>query len=550
MTNRPFIEVRNLCVTAGNDRRLIVNNVSFTAEKGEVIALIGESGSGKSTIALSLMGYAREGCQISTGSVRIGDNEVLELSQKELRDLRGKSVAYVAQSAAAAFNPAKRILSQITESASLHNTMAKDVAANKGRALFEELALPDPQNIGNRYVHQVSGGQLQRMMAAMAMVNTPDVIIFDEPTTALDVTTQVDVLRAFKALIREKGVTAIYVSHDLGVVAQMADRIIVLRDGEIMENASAEDLLERPQNEFTKGLLAASVSHRLELPDTQDDIELAFECSNLTAGYGPIQKDGMPQFPVLKDISFKVPKGRTLGLIGESGSGKSTIGRVMAGLLAAAIGQAQLNGRKLDLSNPRKRTLQDRRELQIVFQMADTALNPSQTNADILGRPLAFYHSLRGKAKENRILELLDMVRLPASIAYRSPRELSGGQKQRVNLARALAANPSLIICDEVTSALDTVVATTVIELLVELQRELGLSYLFISHDLGKVEAMCNEVMVLYRGEQVELADRDTLIKAPTQAYTRELIQSVPQLRRGWLETVPFNARRSTGPSH
>lgn len=550
MTNRPFIEVRNLCVTAGNDRRLIVNNVSFTAEKGEVIALIGESGSGKSTIALSLMGYAREGCQISTGSVRIGDNEVLELSQKELRDLRGKSVAYVAQSAAAAFNPAKRILSQITESASLHNTMAKDVAANKGRALFEELALPDPQNIGNRYVHQVSGGQLQRMMAAMAMVNTPDVIIFDEPTTALDVTTQVDVLRAFKALIREKGVTAIYVSHDLGVVAQMADRIIVLRDGEIMENASAEDLLERPQNEFTKGLLAASVSQRLELPDTQDDIELAFECSNLTAGYGPIQKDGMPQFPVLKDISFKVPKGRTLGLIGESGSGKSTIGRVMAGLLAAAIGQAQLNGRKLDLSNPRKRTLQDRRELQIVFQMADTALNPSQTNADILGRPLAFYHSLRGKAKENRILELLDMVRLPASIAYRSPRELSGGQKQRVNLARALAANPSLIICDEVTSALDTVVATTVIELLVELQRELGLSYLFISHDLGKVEAMCNEVMVLYRGEQVELADRDTLIKAPTQAYTRELIQSVPQLRRGWLETVPFNARRSTGPSH
>lgn len=550
MTNRPFIEVRNLCVTAGNDRRLIVNNVSFTAEKGEVIALIGESGSGKSTIALSLMGYAREGCQISTGSVRIGDNEVLELSQKELRDLRGKSVAYVAQSAAAAFNPAKRILSQITESASLHNTMAKDVAANKGRALFEELALPDPQNIGNRYVHQVSGGQLQRMMAAMAMVNTPDVIIFDEPTTALDVTTQVDVLRAFKALIREKGVTAIYVSHDLGVVAQMADRIIVLRDGEIMENASAEDLLERPQNEFTKGLLAASVSQRLDLPDTQDDIELAFECSNLTAGYGPIQKDGMPQFPVLKDISFKVPKGRTLGLIGESGSGKSTIGRVMAGLLAAAIGQAQLNGRKLDLSNPRKRTLQDRRELQIVFQMADTALNPSQTNADILGRPLAFYHSLRGKAKENRILELLDMVRLPASIAYRSPRELSGGQKQRVNLARALAANPSLIICDEVTSALDTVVATTVIELLVELQRELGLSYLFISHDLGKVEAMCNEVMVLYRGEQVELADRDTLIKAPTQAYTRELIQSVPQLRRGWLETVPFNARRSTGPSH
>lgn len=542
-----FIEVENLCITAGKANTPIVKNVSFTAKKGEVVALIGESGSGKSTIALSLMGYARPGCRIASGSVRIGGREILSLPPRELRALRGKSVAYVAQSAAAAFNPAKRIINQIVDPTVLHATMPRDQAVAKGKGLLEELALPQPDTIGDRYVHQVSGGQLQRMMAAMAMINTPEVLIFDEPTTALDVTTQVDVLRAFKALVREKGVTAIYVSHDLGVVAQMADRIIVLKNGEVMENAPVDDLLDRPQHAFTQGLIAASANTRQELPPVQQDIVL--ECGGLTAGYGPM-RDGMPKFPILHDISFQIPRGQTLGLIGESGSGKSTLGRVMAGLLPSAKGWAKLNGQELDIAAPDTRTRADRRAVQIVFQMADTALNPAQSNGDILGRPLTFYHGLKGAARDKRVAELLDMVRLPASLAHRSPRELSGGQKQRINLARALAANPSVVICDEVTSALDTVVASAVIELLVELQRELGLAYLFISHDLGKVEAMCREVMVLYQGREVERAHRDDLIRAPKHPYTQELVSAVPQLRRGWLEQVPVSARRRTTASH
>ncbi|WP_136685590.1 ABC transporter ATP-binding protein [Falsirhodobacter xinxiangensis] len=540
-----FIEVRDLCIDAGKTR--IVNNVSFTAKKGEVVALIGESGSGKSTIALSLMGYARPGCRIASGSVRIGGREILSLPPRALRDLRGRTVAYVAQSAAAAFNPAKRIMNQIVSPTALHSTMPREQAVTKGKALLEELALPDPQTIGDRYVHQVSGGQLQRMMAAMAMINTPEVLIFDEPTTALDVTTQVDVLRAFKALVREKGVTAIYVSHDLGVVAQMADRIIVLRGGEVMENAPVDDLLDRPQHPFTQGLISASASKRLELPPVADDIVL--ECRGVTAGYGAV-RDGMPKHPVLHDIGFRIPRGQTLGLIGESGSGKSTLGRVIAGMLPSAKGWAKLNGKELDLADPARRSRADRRAVQIVFQMADTALNPAQTNAEILGRPLTFYHGMKGGERDRRVAELLDMVRLPASLAHRSPRELSGGQKQRINLARALAAKPSVVICDEVTSALDTVVATAVIELLVELQRELGLSYLFISHDLGKVEAMCREVMVLYQGREVELAHRDVLTHAPTHPYTQELVRAVPQLRRGWLEEVPASTRRSAGATH
>ncbi|MBY5974925.1 ABC transporter ATP-binding protein [Pseudooceanicola marinus] len=542
MTEEHFIEVENLVIEAGG--RKIVNDVSFKAKKGEVVALIGESGSGKSTIALSLMNYAREGCAITGGSIKVGGRDVRGLKGAALKDFRGKTVSYVAQSAAAAFNPVKRIKNQIVEAATLHKSMSRAEAFARQKELMHTMALPDADNIGDRYVHQVSGGQLQRMMAAMAMINTPEVMIFDEPTTALDVTTQVEVLKGFKDMIRERGVTAVYVSHDLGVVAQVADRILVLRDGEVMENAPAKDLLERPQSSFTQELLSASETRLLELqPEPEHDVVL--EASGVLAGYGAI-RNGMPQYPVLEDINFRIKKGQTLGLIGESGSGKSTLGRVLAGLLPAAKGQAKLNGRDLDLANAQHRRKQDRQDLQIVFQMADTALNPRQSNAEILGRPLKFYHGMTGEARRKRVLELLDMVRLPASLADRSPRELSGGQKQRVNLARALAANPSLVICDEVTSALDTVVANAVVELLVELQRELGLSYLFISHDLGKVEAMCNEVMVLYKGREVERAPRDRLTAAPEHAYTQQLVAAVPQLRQGWLEEV--TAASAAGP--
>jgi len=550
MTVRPFIEAEDLVIRASHDRRAIVNTVSFTARKGEVVALIGESGSGKSTIALSLMGYARAGCEITEGPIRVGEGDVLAMSKAELRAFRGKDIAYFAQSAAAAFNPAKRILSQIVEATRLHRTMSPKEAAERGRVLFGDLSLPDPATIGERYVHQASGGQLQRMMAAMAMINTPDVIVFDGPRTALDVTTQVDVLRAFKALARQKGVTAIDVSHDLPVVAQMADRVVVLKDGQMMENAPFEELIQRPRNAFSRDLLAASVSRRLELDEKPREGPAALEVRGVTAGYGRMDVGGNPKVPVLHAISLRIPSGRTLGLIGESGSGKSTIGRVLAGLLPAGRGEASLPGRKLDLATPGRCSFDDRRDLQIVFQTADTALNPAQPNLEILGRPLRFYYGLKGDSLKQRVLELLDMVRLPADLAWRSPRELSGGQKQRLNLARALAAKPAVVICDEVTSELDTVVATAVVELLVELQRELGISYLFISHDLGKVHAMCNEVMVLLQGRKVELAPRDSLTLDPRHDYTRELVSAVPQLRRGWLKETGPTRRTGRAATH
>jgi peptide/nickel transport system ATP-binding protein len=542
---RPLVEVEGLRVAARNEdghEALIVKDVSFAVAPGEVVALIGESGSGKTTIALSLMGYARSGCRIVGGKVRLGDTaNVLSLSRAELAHLHGREVAYIPQSAAAAFNPAKPLMTQVVESARIHRTMSISVARAKAKTLFRALALPDPERVGARYPHQVSGGQLQRLLAAMALLNDPRLLIFDEPTTALDVTTQIEVLRAFKKVVRERGTTALYVSHDLAVVAQMADRIVVLRDGEIRETGETRSLIASPTHDYTKSLLAAAepvlrVGEPAEAGGTAV-VTPVLEVRNVVAGYGQADQDGTPIVPVLRDISFSIRPGSTLGIIGESGCGKSTLARVIAGLLPAAKGEVLLAG------TPLPRSLGDRthaqlRKVQIVFQMADTALNPSRTVARILGRPLEFYHGLRGGERRRRILALLDMVRLPANVADRLPDELSGGQKQRVNLARALAAEPALILCDEVTSALDTVVGAAVLDLLAELRKELGVAYMFISHDLSIVRSICDEIMILYAGQMMEFGSRAALQNRPFHPYSDLLISSVPELRTGWLDGI------------
>ena len=533
-----LIEIKDLRVTAraaNGAETDIVKGVSFAVKRGEVMGLIGESGSGKTTIALAAMGYTRFGCRISGGSVRIGETDVTALDAKGLLGLRGRRVAYIAQSAAASFNPSRTIMAQVIESALIHGTATEAAAKAKAVALFRALAIPEPETIGTRYPHQVSGGQLQRLMAAMALITDPEVVIFDEPTTALDVTTQIEVLKAFKTAIRDRATTGIYVTHDLAVIAQIADSITVLRKGEVREIGETDALIHHPSDEYSKSLLAAA-EPALRLPnETLATAAALLEVSGLLAGYGGVGPDGLPAIPILRDIDLAIAPGRSLGVIGESGCGKSTLARVIAGLTPLARGTVKLKGEALPPALAH-RTKDQLRRIQIVFQMADTALNPRVSIEDILGRPLTFYFGLTGEARAKRVRELLDLTHLPASVMQRRPGDLSGGQKQRVNLARALAAKPDLLLCDEVTSALDTVVAAAILDLMAELRRDLGLTTMFISHDLKTVRAICDDVMVLYAGRMAEKIPASAIMAPHHHPYTQLLFASVPELRRGWLE--------------
>jgi peptide/nickel transport system ATP-binding protein len=533
----PLVEVSGLRVAAVTEHGEsdIVRGVSFAVARGEVLALIGESGSGKTTIALSLLGYARRGCRIVGGEVRVGGADVRAMSPAALAALRGGRVAYVAQSAAAAFNPSHRLMDQVTEGVRMRGLMPRAKAEAKARGIFRALALPDPDRIGARYPHQVSGGQLQRLMAAMALMTDPELVVFDEPTTALDVTTQVEVLRAFREAIRERNTTAIYVSHDLAVVAQIADRIVVLRDGTVREEGLTAQILAAPVDAYTQSLVAAAAPKPQAVVQRQDAAPL-LEVQALVAGYGAVT-NGRPAAPVLHDVDLTIRAGSALGVIGESGSGKSTLARVIAGLLPAASGTMRLDGESLAPALA-SRGREELRRIQIVFQAADTALNPAHSVERILARPLAFYHRLSRGEQRSRVRRLLDLVRLPASLLDRLPAELSGGQKTRVNLARALAAEPALLLCDEVTASLDTVVGAAILELLAELRRELSLALMFISHDLKTVQAVCDEVMILYAGQVMEHGAGRAVMQAPQHPYADLLAASVPELRPGWLDGI------------
>jgi peptide/nickel transport system ATP-binding protein len=517
----------------------IVKEVSFNVKRGEVVALIGESGSGKTTIALSVLGYTKPGLKFTGGEVRLDGQDILSMPPDDKRALRGQRVAYLAQSAAATFNPALTIGEQVTESVILHGQMNQEEANQRAEFLYRALELPDPERLGKRYPHQVSGGQLQRLMAAMALCGKPDLLLLDEPTTALDVTTQIEVLKAFKEVIKQEGSAAIYVTHDLSVVAQIADRIVVLYAGDIQEQGTAEQIINRPGQDYTRRLMTAvrpppeagqgderSKSHLLDVP--------VMEVKNIDAGYGK-QRDGKPSVMVLRNVSVAIKQGHTVGVIGESGCGKSTLARVMSGLLPASEGEVLLDGETLqpDLKN---RSRDQLHKVQFVFQMADTALNPRQRIDHILGRPLEFYFGMKGKEKRKHISELLHKVELPQEFASRYPEELSGGQKQRVNLARALAASPEVLLCDEIISGLDSIVGANVIELLKRLRKQTGMSFVFISHDLSTIASFADEIVVLYAGRVVEQGPTDRVLSPPYHPYTRLLISSVPELRIGWLE--------------
>lgn len=542
MTEQPIFACRDLRIEArprNADPIPIVKGVSFDVMPGQVVALIGESGSGKTTISLASLGYTKPGLHFSGGQALLNGKDMITLPAEEKRLERGEHVAYLAQSAAATFNPALKINEQVTESAVLHGAMDQKAADARALELYRALELPDPENIGKRYPHQVSGGQLQRLMAAMALVEKPSLLVLDEPTTALDVTTQIEVLKAFKKVIEEEGSAAIYVTHDLAVVAQIADHIVVLYGGEVMEQGPTEQIINAPKHPYTRRLMRAvrptpaagqgeenTGEHRRDVP--------ALEVRSLSAGYGR-NPDGSPMIKVLRDINVAVERGHVVGVIGESGCGKSTLARVMAGLLPASEGEVLLNGEPLAPAL-RNRPKADLQQVQFVFQMADTALNPRQTIGDIIGRPLTFYHGLTGRERRQKVLEILEMVELPAEFEGRVPAELSGGQKQRVNLARGLAANPEVLLCDEVTSALDSIVGANVIKLLERLRRETGVSFVFISHDLSTVASFADEIVVLYAGRVMEQGPVDQVLSPPFHPYTRLLITSVPEMRVGWLE--------------
>ena len=537
-----LLEVNNLQISARNDDdelTPIVKGVSFNVQPGEVVALIGESGSGKTTIALSSLGYTKPGLEFVGGEVRLQGEDVISMQNDRLRGLRGQRVAYLAQSAAATFNPALTIGEQVTESTVLHGLMPQEEANRRAEDLYRALELPDPDRLGKRYPHQVSGGQLQRLMAATALCGKPDLLVLDEPTTALDVTTQIEVLKSFKSVIKQEGASAIYVTHDLSVVAQIADHIVVLYAGEIQEYGTADQVVTQPSHEYTRRLMYAvrpppAAGQGDETSDEHQRKAPALEVKNLLAGYGRTQ-NGVPEITVLRDVNVSIERGHSVGVIGESGCGKSTLARVMAGLLPAAQGEVLLDGAALQPAL-QQRSRSELQKIQFVFQMADTALNPRQRIDKILGRPVEFYHGLKGEEKRRRVGELLQMVELPQEFAGRYPEELSGGQKQRINLARALAASPEVLLCDEVISALDSIVGANVIELLKRLRQKTGVSFVFISHDLSTVASFADQIVVLYAGRVVEQGPTNAVLSPPYHPYTRLLISSVPELRVGWLE--------------
>ncbi|MCZ8078790.1 MAG: ABC transporter ATP-binding protein [Rhodobacteraceae bacterium] len=534
-----LLEIRNLRIEAtsyppGEPPRdvVLVDDVSVSVAKGKVLGLIGESGAGKSTIGLSAMAYGRGGVRLTGGEILLNGRNIRGMNPAGLRALRGREVTYVAQSAAAAFNPAKRLMEQVIETTLTHGLMGRAEVEKRAVMLFAKLGLPNPESFGSRYPHQVSGGQLQRAMTAMALCPKPDLVIFDEPTTALDVTTQIEVLAAIKEAIHDTGVAALYITHDLAVVAQVADDILVLRQGKKVEYGPVKQIITEPHEDYTRALVSVRSIDHVEKAEAPPILSV----QNVTARYSGTN------FDVLKNVTVDLPAGQTLAVVGESGSGKSTLARAITGLLPPSQGRITFAGRTLS-AGLKDRSKDDLRELQMIYQMADVAMNPRQTVGTIIGRPLEFYFGMTGEAKRKRVQDLLDQIEMGKGYIDRYPAELSGGQKQRVCIARALAAQPKLIICDEVTSALDPLVADGILKLLLNLQAEAHVAYLFITHDLATVKAIADKIAVMYRGQVVRYGSKTDVLTPPFDDYTDLLLSSVPEMRLGWLEEVLAHRR-------
>lgn len=550
-TAEAAVSVQNLSISyaAGQTQVPVVKDVSFSIGSGEIFGLVGESGSGKSTVARTLLAQLRPGSMVRGGRVLVGSQDVFSLDAPALRALRGGRVALVAQNAGQALTPSMRIGAQVHEALTSHG-----LAASRTQILqaLDEVRLPNVKDMARRYPHELSGGQQQRVSIAMAIAARPDVLVLDEPTTALDVVTQAAVLRLIKDLCQELRTATLIVSHDLGVVSGMADHVAVMRNGSLLETQPTAALFAAPKDQYTRELLrdvpklrtgttrAAALPAEVEAAFT----EVLVECKDVTISYttsGP---------PAVDAVNLQIHRGETLAVVGESGSGKSTLAWTLAGLRGATSGTMHVAGGSAggiggDLGEPvAKRSRELRRMVQLIFQNADTSLNPRRSVAAAIRRPLRLFGTVERSREKTRVEELLTEVGLPASFGKRLPSQLSGGQRQRVGIARALAAGPDLIIADEITTALDVSVQADILELLDGLQRTRGLSTLFISHDLAVVADVADRVVVMKNGRVVEMGPVAAVLAGPNHPYTASLLASV--IEPGDLDLPPAPPEEQT----
>ncbi|MEY4408800.1 MAG: hypothetical protein RLZZ138_51 [Actinomycetota bacterium] len=501
-------------------------DMNYEIRPGEVLAIVGESGSGKSSSSMGLMGLLASNARTS-GSVKVKGTEMLGAKAKQLQKFRGKEVAYIFQEPMTALNPLYTIGFQISETLRTHFDMTPKAARAKAIELLEMVEIPNPAQSVDKYPHQLSGGQRQRAMIAQSLACEPSLLIADEPTTALDVTVQAEILDLMRNLKDKLNSAVLLITHDMGVVADLADRILVMKDGFTVEQGTADQIFNRPEHPYTQQLLAAvpklgSVAKReLEISVPQpvlklDGVEITYP-----------KRGRIPAFTAAKDISFEIYPGEILGLVGESGSGKTTVGRAAIGLLPTTAGTIQLVGK--NITGASQKELRDiRQHTGIVFQDPGSSLNPRLPIGESIGEPLLLAGRAKGEELNKMVEDLLDSVELPRSYRNRYPHELSGGQRQRVGIARALALRPDLLIADEPTSALDVSVQARFLELLLELQDQLKFACLFISHDLAVVDMLAHRIAVMQHGELVEIGERDQILKNPQKDYTKRLISAVP----------------------
>jgi len=504
-------------------------DMNFEVAPGQVLAIVGESGSGKSTTAMGLMSLLASNARMY-GSVKVKGQEMLGAKGSTLRKYRGKEVAYIFQEPMSALNPVYTIGFQIIETLRTHFDMGPKEARIRALELITMVEIPDPETSIDKYPHQLSGGQRQRAMIAQALACDPGLLVADEPTTALDVTVQAEVLDLMRSLKDRLNSAILLITHDMGVVADMADEILVMKDGHTVEHGSADQIFNRPVHPYTQQLLAAvpklGTTVRRTLPyDEKSKPQPVLKLENVTVAYP--KRGRIPEFVAAKSVSLEIYPGEILGLVGESGSGKTTIGRAAIGLIPIKAGKLEIVGKDISSAKP-KELSKIRRHTGIVFQDPASSLNPRLPIGQSIGEPLLLAGEAKGEALAHRIEDLLDQVELPRSYRNRYPHELSGGQRQRVGIARALALTPDLLIADEPTSALDVSVQARFLDLLQELQGKLNFACLFISHDLAVVDILAHRIAVMQNGVLVEVGDRDQILQHPKSEYTRRLIAAVP----------------------
>ena len=532
---QPLLTVKDLEVTFGESASPVLHKVSFEVQPGERVAIVGQSGSGKSTIIGAILQLLPGDGRISGGTITLGDDTLTSLSDKGMNGVRGSRIGLVPQDPASNLNPAMKVGAQIADSLAAHGLRGRDVIHKRVVELMTEAGIPDAERRATQFPHEFSGGMRQRVLIAIALAREPDLLIADEPTSALDVTVQRQILNHLQGLVESRGTTLLFITHDLGVAADRTDRIIVMLDGNIVEVGTPAQILLNPQHEYTQRLVAAApTATTVAARPTAAELGVADKIladpilvvENLTKVF-PLRGQRGQVVRAVNDVSFSVPRGTTTAIVGESGSGKTTVARIVLGLEKATSGHASIDGQSITVSRGAERAAL-RRKVQPVFQDPYGSLDPTYSIERLIDEPLRIFGVGNKATRQNRVGELLDQVALPRTIAQRRPNELSGGQRQRVAIARALALDPELLICDEAVSALDVLVQDQILELLDSLQKRLGISYLFITHDLAVVRQIANSVIVMKQGTIVENGSVDDVFARPTAEYTQDLLGAIP----------------------